>query len=115
MSAASTASDSSPSVPIRSPFVTLHRTTFPDFPPCPLPPPFLHPPRPPLPPLPPVPPPRQQDARVAAELQHVDRPLGERQHAEQFQRVGVVQQDLLLPADRQQRRPRAGRHRRDCG
>ena len=48
----------------------------------------------------------QEQAAVAAELQHVRHAFRERQHAEQLQRVGVVEQHLLLPADGDQRRPR---------
>ena len=42
----------------------------------------------------------EQQLAVAAELQHIRNPFGERQRADQLQIVGVVEQDLLLACDR---------------
>ena len=55
----------------------------------------------------------EEQVAVAAELQDVDRPLGERQDADQAVRVGVVEQHLLLPADGDERGPGAGGQRDD--
>ena len=92
MSAASTASSSSPILAIRLPVFTSNSTTQPEWPP-----------RPPA---------SQQHAAVAAEAEDVGNAFRERQHAQQLGRVGVVERDLLLPGDRDERRPGAGGHGR---
>ena len=55
----------------------------------------------------------QQQVAVAAELEDVDRPFGKRQHADQVVIGRPVEQHLLVPGDRDQRRPGARRHRHD--
>ncbi|TXT34179.1 MAG: hypothetical protein FD138_1721 [Planctomycetota bacterium] len=60
----------------------------------------------------PVSPRREQQLAVAAELQDVGNPFRERQYADQLQVIGVVKQDTLMPRDRDERSPRAGRERR---
>ena len=55
----------------------------------------------------------QEQVAVAAELQDVDQPLGERQDADQVVVGRPVEQHLLVPGDRDQRRPGARRHRHD--
>ena len=51
------------------------------------------------------------EAASAAEADHVRPALRERKHACEFKRVGAVEQDLLLAAYGDQRRPRARRER----
>ena len=50
----------------------------------------------------------EQQPAIAAEFEHMRRAVIERQYAEQLKRVAVVEQHLLLPANSDQRRPRAG-------
>ncbi len=52
----------------------------------------------------------QQQVAVAAEAERVDRPLGERQYADEMIVGRSVEQHLPVPADRHQRRPRARGH-----
>ena len=53
----------------------------------------------------------QQQVAVAAELEDVDRPLGEREHADQVVVGRAIEEHLLVPGDRHQRGPGAGRQR----
>ena len=55
----------------------------------------------------------QQQVAVAAELEHVDRPLGERKHADQVVIGRPVEQHLLVPADGDERGPGARGHGHD--
>ncbi len=55
----------------------------------------------------------QQQLSVGAEGQMLDLPFFKRQDADQFQRVGVVQQDLPLTRDRHDRGPGAAGNRGD--
>ena len=93
MSAASTASSSSPILAIRLPVFTSNSTTQPD--------------------CPPRPPPASSRLPLRLNREDVRNAFGERQDAEQLAAVGVVERDLLLPGDRHQRRPGAGRQRGD--
>ena len=92
MSAASTASYSLPTSKTRLPVFTSQTTARPDWPPRP--------------------PPASSRPPLRLNLQDVDRALGERQHADQVVVGRLVEQDLLVPADGDERRPRAGRHAR---
>ncbi len=64
-----------------------------------------------LPDLPPRPPPVSRSCPLRLKRMIVGKPSGKRQHAERLEGLGVVKEDLLLPADRDQRRPRTGRQR----
>ena len=55
----------------------------------------------------------QQQRSATAEFQDVGHAFGKRQHAQQIARVGMVEQDLLLAGHGHQRRPGTGGQRRD--
>ena len=57
----------------------------------------------------------QQQLAGAAEAERVGNALGKRQHAGQFGGIGIVEDDLPLPGDGHQRRPGTGCQRRDRG